>query len=63
MNLIALTDTRLAALHRQVTNEIERRTRIATNGYDPAAIIQHWSWLLPGSIRCCWSARRTVARR
>jgi len=40
MNIIALTDTRLAALHRQVTNEIERRSRIATNGHDAAALIQ-----------------------
>ncbi len=39
MNIIALTDTRLASLHRQVTNEIERRTKIAANGHDPAAII------------------------
>ena len=39
MNIIALTDHRLATLHRQVTNEIERRSRIATNGHDAAAII------------------------
>jgi predicted ATPase with chaperone activity len=39
MNLIALTDTKLAALHRQVANELERRARIASNGHDPAAII------------------------
>ena len=39
MNLIGLTDTKLAAVHRQVTNEIERRTQIATTGHDAAAII------------------------
>lgn len=39
MNLISLTDTRLAAVHRQVGNEIERRARIATTGHDAAAII------------------------
>jgi len=39
MNIIALTGHRLAALHRQVTNEIERRARIAVNCHDSAAII------------------------
>ena len=39
MNLIGLTDTKLAAVHRQVSNEIERRARIATSGHDAAAII------------------------
>ncbi len=39
MNIITLTDTRLAALHRQVANEMERRSRAATKGYDAAAIL------------------------
>ena len=39
MNLITLADTKLADLHRQVANEIERRARIATSGHDAAAII------------------------
>ena len=39
MNLIGLTDTKLAAVQRQVCNEIERRARIATSGHDAAAII------------------------
>jgi predicted ATPase with chaperone activity len=39
MNLIALTDARLASLHRQVLNEIERRSRIATDGHDALTII------------------------
>jgi len=75
MNIIALTDTRLAALHRQVMNEIDRRARIATNGHDPAAIIygnelakralvvaagQH-SILLVGPPKCGKSMMRAVA--
>jgi len=40
MNLIALTDTKLAALHRKADNEIERRTKAATNGHDSAAIVK-----------------------
>ncbi len=39
MNLISLSDTRLAAVHRQVSNEMERRARIVTTGHDAAAII------------------------
>lgn len=39
MNIVALTDTKLTSFHRQVTNEIERRARIAANGHDAAAII------------------------
>ena len=39
MNLIAMTEPKLAALHRQVANEIARRTQIATNGHDAGAII------------------------
>jgi predicted ATPase with chaperone activity len=39
MNLISLNNTKLADLHRQVANEIERRARIATSGHDAAAII------------------------
>lgn len=39
MNLIGLTDTKLAALDRQVSNEVERRARIAANGHDPAALV------------------------
>lgn len=39
MNLIGLTDTKLAAVQRQVCNEIERRARIATSGHDAAVII------------------------
>ena len=39
MNIIALTDNRLAALHRQVLNEIERRSRTATDGHDALTII------------------------
>jgi predicted ATPase with chaperone activity len=39
MNLIFLTDTKLAAVLRQVTNEIERRARIVTSGHDAAAMI------------------------
>ena len=39
MNLLTLTDTKLASLHRKVTNEIERRAKVAVNGHDPAAIV------------------------
>lgn len=39
MNIISLTDSRLAALHRQVTNEIERRSKAAANGHDAGAIV------------------------
>jgi predicted ATPase with chaperone activity len=39
MNLLTLTDSKLAALHRQVANEIARRTKAAANGYDAANII------------------------
>jgi len=40
MNLIGMTDTKLASFHRQVTIEIERRTKAAINGHDAAAIIK-----------------------
>ena len=39
MNLLTLTDSTLAALHRQAANEIARRAKAATNGYDAASII------------------------
>jgi len=39
MNLLALTDSTLAALNRQTNNEIARRAKAATNGYDAASII------------------------
>ena len=39
MNLLTLTDTKLAAFHRQAINEIARRAKAATNGYDAASII------------------------
>ncbi len=39
MNLLTLTDSTLAALHRQAANEIARRAKAATNGYDTASII------------------------
>jgi predicted ATPase with chaperone activity len=39
MNLLTLTDNNLAALHRQVANEIARRAKAATNGYDAASIV------------------------
>src|SRR5208282_4595807 len=39
MNLLALTDDKLAALHRQAANEIARRAKVATNGHDAATII------------------------
>ncbi len=40
MNLLTLTDSKLAALHRQAANEIARRAKAATNGYDAATIIR-----------------------
>jgi len=40
MNLIALTDTKLATLHCQLANEIARRTKATTNGHDAAAIVK-----------------------
>jgi predicted ATPase with chaperone activity len=39
MNLLILSDEKLAALHRQVQNETARRTKAVTNGYDAASII------------------------
>jgi predicted ATPase with chaperone activity len=39
MNLLTLTDDKLATLYRQAMNEIFRRTKAATNGYDAASII------------------------
>ena len=39
MNLLTLTDSKLAALHRQAVNEIARRAKAATNGHDPASIV------------------------
>jgi len=39
MNLLTLTDSKLAALHRQAANEIARRAKAATNGHDAASII------------------------
>jgi predicted ATPase with chaperone activity len=39
MNLLALNDNKLAALHRQAAAEIARRAKAATNGYDAASII------------------------
>jgi len=39
MNLIALTDSKLARLHRQTENEMARRTAAATEGHDAANII------------------------
>jgi predicted ATPase with chaperone activity len=40
MNLLTLNDSKLAAFHRQTANEIARRAKAATNGYDPANIIR-----------------------
>jgi predicted ATPase with chaperone activity len=40
MNLIALTDTNLAQLHRQAANEIARRTKSVINGHDAASIVR-----------------------
>ena len=39
MNLLTLTDSTLAALHRQAANEIARRAKAATNGHDAASIV------------------------
>jgi predicted ATPase with chaperone activity len=39
MNLFALTDSKLAALHRQLMNEIARRAKAAATGHDAASII------------------------
>ena len=39
MNLLILTDSKLAALHRQAANEITRRAKAATIGHDAASII------------------------
>jgi predicted ATPase with chaperone activity len=39
MNLLTLTDSNLAALHRQTTNEIARRAKAAANGRNAASII------------------------
>lgn len=39
MNLLTLTDTRLAALYQQTAHEIARRAKAATNGHDPASLI------------------------
>lgn len=39
MNILTLTDSNLAALHHQATNEIARRAKAATNGHDAATLI------------------------
>jgi predicted ATPase with chaperone activity len=39
MNLLTLSDTKLAAFHRQTANELARRAKAATNGYDAASIV------------------------
>ena len=39
MNILTLTDNNLAALHRQAANEIARRAKVATNGYNVASIV------------------------
>ncbi len=39
MNLLTLTDTRLAVLHRQTAQEIARRAKVAANGHDAASLI------------------------
>jgi predicted ATPase with chaperone activity len=39
MNILTLTDAKLAALHRQTANEIARRAKAAANGHDAANII------------------------
>ncbi len=76
MNLIGLTDTKLAALYRQVSNEVERRARIAANGHDAAALVHGnemakralvvaaaggHSLLLVGPANCGKSMLRAVA--
>ncbi len=40
MNLLTLTDSKLAALHRQAINEIARRSTAAAKGHDPASIVR-----------------------
>ena len=40
MNLIALTDRKLANFYRLVTAEIGRRSKAATSGHDAATIIK-----------------------
>lgn len=39
MNLFTLTDSKLAVLNHQAVNEIARRAKAATNGYDAANIV------------------------
>jgi len=39
MNLVTLTDTRLATLYGQAAAEITRRAKAATNGHDAASIV------------------------
>ena len=39
MNLLNLTDSKLATLHRQAAVEIARRAKAATSGHDAASII------------------------
>ena len=40
MNLLTLTDSKLATLHRHAAAEIARRAKATTNGYDAANIIR-----------------------
>ena len=40
MNLLTLTDSKLATLHRHAAAEIARRAKATTNGYDAASIIR-----------------------
>ena len=39
MNILTLTDSKLATLNRQIANEIIRRAKTATIGYDSASIV------------------------
>ena len=39
MKLLTLTDSKLATLYRQATNEIARRARAAVNGHDAATLV------------------------
>jgi predicted ATPase with chaperone activity len=39
MNLLTLSDAKLALLHRQAVNEMARRAKAAVNGHDAASII------------------------
>ncbi len=39
MNLLTLTDSKLAQFYRQTANELARRAKAATNGYDAASIV------------------------